>query len=73
MLCFSPCDFEDSEEPDAAKHRDAERRHDLKLHEDRLHNASANYEAVEAVEKWHEVCLQPQTVHFYQHLACEQG
>lgn len=71
--CFSPRDFKDPEEPDAAEHGDAERRHDLQLHEDRLHDASAHYEAVEAVEERHKVCLEPQTVHFDQHLTCEQG
>lgn len=68
-----PRDFEDPQQADAAKHGDAQWGHDLQLHQDRLGDASAHHEAVEAVEQRHKVGLQSETVHLHQHLAGEQG
>lgn len=68
----SPCHLEDPQQADAAQHRDAQRRHDLQLHQDGLHDAAAHHEAVEAVKERHEIMSQSQTVHLQQHLHGEQ-
>lgn len=68
-----PRDFEDPQQADTAEHRDAQRGHDLQLHQDGFSDASAHHEAVEAVKQRHKVGLQSETVHLHQHLAGEQG
>lgn len=70
---YSPSDFKDAEQTDATEHGDAERRHDLQLHEDGLHNAAAHHKAVKAVKQRHEIRLQTQAVHLNQHLTGEHG
>lgn len=68
-----PGDFKYPQEPNASQHRDAQRGHDLGLHQDGLQDAPAHDEAVKAVEEGHEVGLQAQAVHLQQHLRSEQG
>lgn len=65
---FSPCHLEDPQQTDAAQHRDPQRRHDLQLHQDGLHDATAHHEAVETIKERHKVMGQTQTVHLQQHL-----
>ena len=69
----APCDLKYPQEAHATQHGDAQRRHDLGLHQDGLQDAAAHDEAVEAVEERHEVGLQAQAVHLEQHLRREQG
>ena len=47
----APCDLKYPQEAHAAQHGDAQRRHDLGLHQDGLQDAAAHDEAVEAVEE----------------------
>ena len=54
-----PGELEDAQEASAAKHRHAERLHELGLREDSLDDAAEHDERVEAIEERHEVTLQP--------------
>lgn len=69
----APGDLEDAQEPHTAQDWNAQRGHDLRLHQDCLQDATAHHEAVEAVEEGHEVGLQAKAVHLQQHLAREQS
>lgn len=69
----APGDFEDSQQPDAAQHGDAQRGHDLHLHQHRLQDPAAHHEAVKAIEERHKIGLQAQAVHLQQHLHREEG
>lgn len=67
-----PCHLKDPEQSDAAQHRDADGRDDFHLYEQRLQDAAAHHEAIEAVEQRHEVDLQAEGVHLHQHLQGEE-
>jgi len=64
--------LEDPEQADAAQHRDADGRDEIQLHQQRLQDAAAHHEAVEAVEQRHEVDLQAERVHLHGHLQREE-
>ena len=70
--CLVPGHLEYPEQPDAAQHGDADGGDELQLHQQRLQDAPAHHEAVEAVEQRHEVDLQPEGVHLHGHLQREQ-
>lgn len=67
-----PSHLEYPEQSDAAQHGDADGRDELKLHEQRLEDAAAHHEAIEAVEQRHEIDLQAEGVHLHEHLQSEQ-
>lgn len=57
MKTMIPCDFEDSEQSDAAEHWDAERRHDFQLDQNGFSDASTHHEAVKTVEQGNKIGL----------------
>lgn len=67
-----PSHLEDPEQSDAAQHGDAYGRDEVQLHEQRLQDAAAHHEAVEAIKQGHEVDLQAKGVHLHQHLQGEE-
>lgn len=66
------CDLEDTQQPDAAQHRNTERRHDVRVGQHHFDDAAKNDKAIESIEQWHEVSLKAQTVHFQDHLHGKQ-
>ncbi len=68
----SPCDFEDTEQTDAAQHRDPDGRDHLHLHQHCLQNPTTNHEAIETIEERYEVDLKAEAVDLHQHLQCKQ-
>lgn len=68
FLNNSLCDFEDPQQANAAQHRNSQRRHDVRVEQNHLADASNHHEAVESVEQRYEVALKAQAVHLEEHL-----
>lgn len=72
VVCDAPSDLEDTEEARAAEDREAERRHELCVHEHTLDNAPEHHSEVEAVELTEEVALEAVREHLQHDLEREQ-
>lgn len=51
------CHFKNPEKTHASEHRDTDRRNDLRLYQNYLHDTADRREAVETVEQRHEITL----------------
>ena len=68
---YAPGDLEDAEEASAAEDREAERRHEVRLHERALYDAPEHHCEVEPIELAEEVALEAVREHLQQDLQRE--